>query len=64
MMATQVGCQVATSRGVQRPPYYRAFLLDAEETPLVSQRLLSLPDSEVEVNREAVSLGRVGQPTR
>jgi len=44
MMATQVGYQVAPSRGIQQPPYYRAFSLDAEETPLVSQRLLSLPE--------------------
>ena len=46
MMATQVGYQVATSRDVQRPPYYCVFSLDAEETPLVSQRLLSLSDVE------------------
>jgi hypothetical protein len=46
MMATQVGCQVVTSRNVQRPPYSRVFSLDEEETPLVSQRLLSLPDIE------------------
>jgi len=46
MMATQFGCQVATSRDVQRPLYSRAFSLDAEETPLVSQRLLSLLDIE------------------
>lgn len=44
MMATQVACQVGTSRGIQQPPYYRVFSLDAEETPLVSQRVLSLPE--------------------
>lgn len=46
MMTTQVGCQVATSRVVQRPPYCRVFSLDAEETPLVSQRLLSMSEIE------------------
>ena len=42
MMATQVGYQVAGSRVIQKPPYYRVFSLHSEETPLVSQRLLSL----------------------
>jgi hypothetical protein len=44
-MATQVGCQVAASRGIQQPPYYRVLSLEAEETPLVSQRLLSLAEA-------------------
>jgi len=44
MMATQVACRVVTSRCIQQPPEYRVFSLGAEETPLVSQRLLSLPE--------------------
>lgn len=46
MKVRQIGCQVETSRSVHRPPYSRDICLDAEETPLVSQRELSLPDSE------------------
>jgi hypothetical protein len=44
MMASQVAYQVVTSWGIQQPPLYRVFSLDAEETPLVPQRLLSLPE--------------------
>jgi hypothetical protein len=46
MKTRQIGCQVETSRSVHRPPYFRAFSLGSEETPLVSQRQLSLPDSK------------------
>jgi hypothetical protein len=47
MMARQIGCQVATTRLVQRPPYFGHFHLGVDKTPLVSQRNLSLPDCQV-----------------
>jgi len=47
MMARQIGCQVATTRLVQGPPYLGALCLNRDKTPLVSQRNLSLPDCQV-----------------
>jgi hypothetical protein len=46
MMALQIGCQVATSRHTVVPPYCRHIHLGAEKTPLVYQRLFSLPDCD------------------
>lgn len=47
MMTHQIGCQVATTRLVQRPPNFGHLHLGADKTPLVYQRNLSLPDCQV-----------------
>jgi len=46
MMSHQIGCQVTTSRSVQRPLYIGHLCLKAEETPLDYQRHLPGPESE------------------
>ena len=46
MTSRQIGCQVTTSRSVQRPPFFGQLCHEAEETPLDSQRYLLVADSE------------------